>query len=75
MTEGTIKQCGVRKDAHSRPIPTHEASWSVSDDTPDGAERLSCDDHLSWVLNWDGVANTVFALVPWWLNSRGRGAS
>lgn len=61
MTD-TPTPCGVRKNEWSQPLPLHPAQWKVSDDTPDGAERLSCDEHLSWVLNWDGVPNTVIAL-------------
>jgi hypothetical protein len=59
----TKQECGVKKDEYGRPLRSHEAGWLVSDDTPDGAERASCDEHLSWILNWNGVANTVIAIV------------
>lgn len=51
MNDNTpTRDCGVKRNEWSQPIPRHDAGWSVSDDTPDGAERFACDDHVSWVL-------------------------
>lgn len=57
MNDIQIIICGLVSE-HCR----NTAEWSVQDNSPDGVERLACSEHVSWMLNWDGVSNTVFAV-------------